>query len=196
MTPLPDFIDRIVMAWHRRAIGMKAVSFAVVGLVNSGVDLAVFSLAYFYLDLHLVLANLVAWTVAVTGSYIMNALTTFARESGRELSWRAYAHFALSQAAGLVANTAAVLAASFFVPVLAGKLLAIGASFAVNFSLSHFVIFREQRRAEWETEHNLAWAFSALIALAILGTVAATMGFHGGTPPTATDLSSRSRSMP
>jgi putative flippase GtrA len=196
MTPLVNLFDRIVTAWHRRAIGMKVASFAFVGLVNSAVDLAVFSLAYFYLDLHLVLANLVAWTVAVTGSYTMNALTTFARESGRELSWRAYAHFALSQAAGLVANTAVVLAASVFVPVLAGKLLAMGASFAVNFSLSHFVIFREQKRAAWETEQNLRWAFSALIALAILGPVAATMILHGGTLPTATDLSSRSRSTP
>jgi len=32
--------------------------------------------------------------------------------------------------------------ASHFVPVLLGKLLAIGASFIVNFSLSHFVVFR------------------------------------------------------
>jgi hypothetical protein len=29
-------------------------------------------------------------------------------------------------------------------PVLIGKLLAIGASFVVNFSLSHFVVFRRR----------------------------------------------------
>jgi putative flippase GtrA len=29
-------------------------------------------------------------------------------------------------------------------PVLVGKLLAIGASFLVNFSLSHFVVFRKR----------------------------------------------------
>ena len=34
--------------------------------------------------------------------------------------------------------------ASLFMPVWAGKLLAIGASFAVNFSLSHFVVFKRR----------------------------------------------------
>ena len=52
----------------------------------------------------------------------------------------------LSQVAGLVANTATVLAASYFMPVLIGKVLAIGVSFLVNFSLSHFVVFRHGQR--------------------------------------------------
>jgi putative flippase GtrA len=37
-----------------------------------------------------------------------------------------------------------VLAASYFMPVLVGKVLAIGASFVVNFTLSHFVVFRKR----------------------------------------------------
>ena len=51
--------------------------------------------------------------------------------------------FVLSQTLGLVANTTTVLVASYFMPVLAGKALAIGASFLVNFTLSHFVVFRK-----------------------------------------------------
>jgi hypothetical protein len=35
--------------------------------------------------------------------------------------------------------------ASYAVPVLIAKLLAIGASFVVNFSLSHFVVFPAHR---------------------------------------------------
>ena len=58
---------------------------------------------------------------------------------------RAYITFAISQVAGLVANTATVFVASYFMPVLLGKLLAIGASFLVNFSLSHFVVFRKRK---------------------------------------------------
>ena len=88
-----------------------------------------------------------AWAVAVTGSYVMNSLTTFARESGRELRAKAYVSFVLSQVAGLVANTTTVFVASYFMPVLLGKLLAIGASFLVNFSLSHFVVFRKRPNA-------------------------------------------------
>jgi putative flippase GtrA len=131
-------------AWHERALVLKAASFAVVGLVNSAVDFGVFSFAYYTLGLSIIPANIMSWSVAVSGSYVMNSLTTFARESGRELRLKSYFSFALSQAAGLVANTATVLLASYVVPVLVGKLLAIGVSFLVNFSLSHFLVFRKR----------------------------------------------------
>ena len=142
MDLLHRLIGRALTAWHERALVLKAMSFAIVGLVNSAVDFGVFSFAYYYLELSIVPANIMAWAVAVTGSYVMNSLTTFARESRRELRLRSYVGFALSQVAGLVANTATVFVASYFMPVLAGKILAIAASFLVNFSLSHFVVFR------------------------------------------------------
>ena len=141
---LSQLARRALDAWHQRAIVLKAVSFAVVGLVNSAVDFGVFSFAYYYLALPIVAANVLAWIVAVTGSYVMNSLTTFARESKRVLTLRAYAGFAASQIAGLVANTATVVIASYFMPVWIGKVLAIGVSFLVNFSLSHFVVFRNR----------------------------------------------------
>ena len=50
----------------------------------------------------------------------------------------------LAQIAGFLANTTTVLVASYFMPVLVGKLLAVGVSFVVNFSLSHFVVFRRR----------------------------------------------------
>jgi putative flippase GtrA len=141
---LSQLARRALDAWHQRAIALKALSFAVVGMVNSAVDFGVFSFAYYYLVLPIVAANVLAWIVAVTGSYVMNSLTTFARESRRVLTLKAYAGFAMSQVAGLVANTATVVIASYFIPVLIGKVLAIGVSFLVNFSLSHFVVFRKR----------------------------------------------------
>jgi putative flippase GtrA len=120
----------------------KAVSFAIVGAVNTVVDLGVFSLAYFHLGLPLVAANVTAWAIAMTGSYVMNSFFTFAAESGRKLRLRDYGKFAASQVGGLVANTVTVFIASYFFPVLMSKVIAIGATFLVNFTLSHFVVFR------------------------------------------------------
>jgi putative flippase GtrA len=137
--------DRLIAAWHERATVLKAMSFAAIGVINSLVDFGVFSFGFYVLELSIVLANVIAWMVAVSGSYVMNSLTTFARESGRELRAGTYLSFALSQVAGLVANTATVLIASYFIPVLVGKLLAIGVSFLVNFSLSHFIVFRRRQ---------------------------------------------------
>jgi putative flippase GtrA len=72
----------------------------------------------------------------------MNSYITFAAESGRKLAWRAYGAFVASGVAGVVANTATLVVASYWVPVLAAKIMAIAASFVVNFSLSHFIVFR------------------------------------------------------
>jgi putative flippase GtrA len=113
-------------------------------VVNFAVDFSVFSFAYLYLKWPIIIANVVAWGIAVSGSYVMNSLITFAAESGRQLRLKDYATFALSQTGGLIANTATVFIASYFMPVLVGKALAIGASFLVNFSLSHFVVFRRR----------------------------------------------------
>jgi putative flippase GtrA len=83
-----------------------------------------------------------AWLVAVSGYYVMNSYITFAAESGRQLRLRDYGAFVASGIAGVVTNTTVLVAASYLMPVLVAKLMAIVASFAVNFALSHFVVFR------------------------------------------------------
>jgi putative flippase GtrA len=140
--PLDRLVRRLARAWEERAVTLKAASFAGVGVVNSLVDLAIFLAAYNLLGLPLVPANVLAWLVAVSGSYVMNSFVTFAAESGRRLHWRAYGAFVASGIAGVLANTTTLVVASYWMPVLAAKLLAIAVSFAVNFSLSHFVVFR------------------------------------------------------
>ena len=90
---------------------------------------------------------MLAWLVAVSGSYVMNSFITFAAESGRRLHWRAYGAFVASGIAGVITNTDGPgRGLLHWLPVLAAKLLAIAASFVVNFSLSHFVVFRTRER--------------------------------------------------
>jgi len=129
-----------------RAVVVKAANFALVGLVNLAVDFGIFSFAYFYLGLPILIANVIAWCVAVSGSYVMNSLTTFAAESGRQLRIKDYGSFVVSQIGGLITNSTTLLVASYFVPVVLAKLLAIGTGFLVNFSLSHFVVFRRRQK--------------------------------------------------
>jgi len=142
--PKQDVLDRLTKAWHERAVALKAVSFGLVGLVNSAVDFGVFSFAYYYLGLPIIAANTLAWVIAVTGSYVLNSTITFAAESGRKLGVKRYFGFALSQVAGFLANTATVwcLVELVHIPAWAAKVAAIAVSFAVNFLLSHFVVFR------------------------------------------------------
>jgi putative flippase GtrA len=143
----------------------KAISFALIGVINVAVDTSVFLLTYSYLrspaadlrpldalaqwcgcasrdTLVRVTANSVAWVVAVSGSYAMNSFITFAAESGRQLRWLDYGTFVASGILGAIANTTALVVAAQFMPVLPAKGCAILTAFAVNFSMSHFVVFR------------------------------------------------------
>jgi putative flippase GtrA len=142
-----SLIDRVRSLLRDRALMAKALSFACIGVVNTLVDFGLFSFTHLYLGLPIVVANAISWTVAVTGSYVMNSLITFAAESERKLRAKPYVGFVAAQIAGFVANTATVLVASLFMHVLIGKALAIGVSFLVNFSLSHFVVFRPSARS-------------------------------------------------
>ena len=162
---------RLLVAWRNRALSLKAIAFGLVGVVNTAVDYCVFLLARAAFDssaatlaafaslsvfcdcggtatFALIAANTVAWLVAMSGSFVMNSFVTFAAETGRKLRWRAYFAFAGSGIAGWITNTATllVLAQILLLPVLIAKAAAILVSFVVNFSISHFVVFRVQPR--------------------------------------------------
>ena len=168
-TPSASLLSRAgPMLQKRVGVMRKAVSFALIGLINTAVDATVFFLVYAYLtgsapltrlftaaaglcrcgaaeDLALVAANVTAWLVAMTFSYVMNSTITFAAESGRKLRFKAYAAFAASGVLGVIANTATLVLAAQVLPVWAAKGCAILVSFVVNFSMSHFVVFRAKR---------------------------------------------------
>jgi putative flippase GtrA len=158
---------RLEQAWRERAISLKAASFAMIGVVNTLVDFGVFLVARelfratFFAGvlgqvaefcqcgsadkLALIPANIVAWAVAVSGSYVLNSLVTFSVESGRQLRLKAFVSFVASGIAGLIVNTTTLYVLSYFIPEVVAKICAIAASFLVNFSLSHFVVFRPRK---------------------------------------------------
>ena len=163
---------RLLVAWRNRAVSLKAIAFGLVGVVNTVVDYCTFLVARAAFGssaatvaafaslsslckcanattFSLIAANTIAWLVAVTGSYVMNSFSTFAAETGRKLRWRAYFAFVASGVAGWIANTATllILAELLLLPVFLAKAAAILVSFIVNFSLSHFVVFRSRPRA-------------------------------------------------
>jgi putative flippase GtrA len=158
---------KLADAWRNRTLSLKATSFALIGLINTAIDYAFFLLARATLQhapealalfasfaencrcgrpdtILLIAANMMAWIVAVSSSYVLNSSITFAAESGRKLSWRHYLTFVVSGVAGLIANTATLVFAAqiLAIPVWLAKAAAILASFVVNFLLSHFVVFR------------------------------------------------------
>jgi putative flippase GtrA len=142
------FLPQIVEDWLSRPMVSKMVSFGVIGLGNTVIDLAVFSLAYQVLNLPLVPANVLAWLVAVSCSYVMNTMITFRAESGRVLRRKDYFSFVASGVLGVIATTTTLVVLSNFMPVIGAKLVSIVAGFVVNFTMSHFVVFRPKPPGE------------------------------------------------
>jgi putative flippase GtrA len=143
--PLKSVYDRLTVAWHERAVALKAISFAFVGVINTAIDFSIFWTAAQVFMWPLVPANVLSWLVAVSFSYAMNSFTTFGPESGRVLRWRDYFTFAASGIAGMVSSTATLFVLSYVMPLVGAKLVSIAVSFVVNFSLSHFVVFKAKK---------------------------------------------------
>src|SRR6476661_4030415 len=134
-------LDQLFVALRSPTI-LKMVSFAMVGVANALVDFGVFAFAYKLLGMPLVLSNVVAWLVAVSGSYVMNTFITFRHESGRILRRKDYLKFFASGILGVFIATTTLVALSYFVEVFVAKLASILVGFVANFSMSHFVVFR------------------------------------------------------
>jgi len=147
---LENLRTRLDGAWRQRAVSLKALSFATVGLINTAIDAAVFFLMLGFVTSSLIVANVTGWLVAVSGSYVMNSLTTFSAETGGALRLKDYAGFVGSGLVAVTATTLTVVAAAHFMPVWAAKGLAILVSFVVNFSITHFVVFRPRAGAAGE----------------------------------------------
>lgn len=120
------------------ALLRQIVSFGLIGFVNAGVDAAAFFAALHTVTDNLVVANVLAWAVAVSCSYLLNSRFTF----GKRLRLKDYLFFAATQVGGLIANTTALVLAAPYVPLVVAKVIGIAAGFVVNFSLARFLVFR------------------------------------------------------
>jgi putative flippase GtrA len=120
----------------------QMLRFGLVGFINAGVDTAVFFTALATVTNSLVLANAMAWVVAVSCSYVLNARFTFGSHSERGWRFADYLTFALTQIGGFLAHTLVLVAAAPYVPLVVAKVFGIGVGFVVNFSLARTIVFR------------------------------------------------------
>lgn len=138
-------LTKIADAWYQRTVPAKLFSFASIGVVNVVVDVTAFTVALRLAHLPLILSNVVAWLVTISGSYVMNTKITFGRETGGLYSLGRYLSFAASGIFGLFVATTLLVVLSPYLNVPVAKFVSIVAAFGVNFSISHFVVFRMPR---------------------------------------------------
>ena len=121
------------------ALSAKAFRFAVVGIANSGIDFLVFAILAMA-GLPALLANLLAWAVAVIFSFAVNSRWTFesTKTLGREKS---FLRFALSGAAiSLGASSLALVLLTPLIGILPAKLIGIFVGAVLNFFAARWSI--------------------------------------------------------
>ena len=135
------------------AHGGRAARFALVGVLNTIVDVLVYW-GLVALSLHPVLANLGAFIVANVQSYFINARFTFSTNGkAAAISPAGYLKYALSHSFSLIASTAIIALAAPRIGALPAKLIAVGLTFFVNYLASAFLVFRPAPAKETARRH-------------------------------------------
>jgi putative flippase GtrA len=120
------------------------VRFGLVGGLNTLVDFVVFAALHVGLGTPLVLANVLAWLVAMTNSYVLNTRFTF-KEPGREKPLvdlkRGLRFFGVSVGALLVAS-GLLIALAEIMPALTAKAVLIVVMPVLSFAAYRLIVYR------------------------------------------------------
>ena len=116
------------------------LAFCTIGFVNTAVDFIVFFMAIALLSADTIVANIIAWFVAVQLSYVMNSRLTF-REDYHQLNFKDLAKFMLSGIVGLIVATASLLILNQFMDLMLAKIISIFIGLVFNFTLAKYFVF-------------------------------------------------------
>lgn len=117
--------------------------FAVVGVVNTGVDFVIFTLLFYAFGLDLVTSNVLSFAAAVTNSYFLNKHWSFAGARESSKPGLQYISFVVVSLLGMAINTGIVVGLAEWVPAIIAKLAAAVVTPAWNFLCYRYLVFRE-----------------------------------------------------
>jgi putative flippase GtrA len=127
---------------HSKANEMdKTVRFAIVGALNTGVDIAIFSLFFYAFDASLIAANSIGYLSAVSNSFVFNKYWTFSETRRHGRIHYQFSLFLVLGLIGLGLSNGIVWSLASYVPEIIAKLLSVGVLFVWNFGTSRFIVF-------------------------------------------------------
>jgi putative flippase GtrA len=119
----------------------RAALFIGVGAVNTVVDITAFACFYELLGIAVIPSNVLAFLIAVTNSYILNWLITFADRRSNRGAFGGFVRFLLVALVALGVSTAIVHFVSLVMHPLLAKLVATAGSTLVNYAGCHRFVF-------------------------------------------------------
>ena len=124
--------------------GPRAFRFAVVGVANTAIDMALFAVLFYWAGWAFLAAHVLAFLVAATNGYLMNKAWTFADTSSGRTAWLKGVGYVAVATVGLCLSSLTIWLAAQVMAVIAAKMLAILASFAWNYMASSSLVFRPE----------------------------------------------------
>lgn len=125
-----------------RQHGVRGTRFAIVGALNTGIDIGVFTVAFYGLGWPLLVANTAGFVLGVGNSYVLNKAWTFGdRSTGREAVTRGLMFLATSLI-GLALGSLSIWLLAMLMPAILAKIGTVGVTFAWNFWASSRFVFR------------------------------------------------------
>lgn len=121
-------------------LNQQIIRFSLVGVINTVLDFCIFVMLYRVGGLDPLLANTIAFSVAVTNSYLLNQRWTF-HSPDHGLSLAAYGRFVVLNTGGLLIGTLAILLLGRFMPLEFAKIIAAGLTLLWNFTSSKLFVF-------------------------------------------------------
>lgn len=117
--------------------------FGLVGVLNTGVDIAVFTVLYYEFSFSLIEANTIAYFLAATNSFLLNKNWTFSETRKEGKTHQQFILFLGLGLCGLALSNFVVYILASWIPALAAKLFAVFVSFVWNYLTSRKFVFKK-----------------------------------------------------
>lgn len=122
-----------------RSLVSKLVRFAIVGFANTGIDLAAFSL-FLWLGMAPLMANVLAWAVAVVFSFAANSFWSFERDRTLGLISSFLRFVSLGALISLGVSNLSLIALTSTLGVWPAKIIGVVAAAILNFVAARWSI--------------------------------------------------------
>lgn len=122
-----------------RPLSSKIIRFGMVGMLNTLVDLATFALLV-AISVPALIANVVAWFVAISFSYVLNSRWSFERNTELAEGWSLLRFFGSGALISLGVSSGALLVLTPYLGLWSAKIIGVVIAAVLNFIAARWSI--------------------------------------------------------
>lgn len=119
----------------------RACKFSMVGVVNTVIDITLFSFLVFVPQWNVLPANILSYSAGAFNSFMMNKFWTFNDRTSLVRSLQPLIRFILINLSGLLISSVIVVLLAKYMPEIAAKVVSVGGVLIWNYSLTRLFVF-------------------------------------------------------